>query len=193
MGWLKRLLGGPQEPRPDGGVSSGVRPEPHAASRPRPVHRDEYLSPGAEAAHFSLDCARLTRASGRLVLSIPEGMVNPRSRSLHHHGIYVFRPRGVSYYPQQVKAAGLRPGTAVRLVREPDNEHDANAIAVHPGTGRGPLGYVNKQNAARLARRLDVGDELVAITLTGSPRGADDEPLTVLVTDPATLEQLRRR
>lgn len=192
MGWLQRLLGNPKGPRSVAEPSSERYPEPLRASAPEPIHRAEYLTPGMEADHFTLDQARLTHTRGQLVLTIPEGSVNPRSRSLHQHGIYVFRPRGVSYYPRQVKAAALSPGTPVRLVREPNSEHDPNAIAVHPSTGRGPVGYVNKQNAARLARRLDAGEDLVAITLSGSPRGVDAQPLTVLVTNPETLKHLRR-
>jgi hypothetical protein len=98
----------------------------------------------------------------------------------------------VSYHERAVRQAALSPGTTLRLVREPDNKFDPNAIAVRTAVGAESLGYVNKQNAARLARRLDIGESLVAITLSGSPRGSDAAPLTVLVTAPEILAHLRR-
>lgn len=167
------------------------------ARRSTAIRREEYLSPDLEAKYVTLDEAgmpnlRLVRHRGQLVLSVPGGLVSFRSRTLPALGIYTFRVRGVSYHEQAIEAASLSPGAKLRLVREPENEFDPNAIAVHPNCGRGPLGYVNKQNAARIARRPDAGEDLVAITLSGSPRGSLGDPVTVLITTPGTLAHLRR-
>ncbi|MFD5753971.1 HIRAN domain-containing protein [Streptomyces mirabilis] len=35
----------------------------------------------------------------------------------------------------------------MRLAPEPDNPHDAHAVAVYPNSGNDPIGYVNKQKA----------------------------------------------
>jgi hypothetical protein len=54
----------------------------------------------------------------------------------------------------------LRVGDALELSREPDNPHDANAIAV---TWRGrKLGYVPRRDNAALAWGLDRGERLQA-------------------------------
>jgi hypothetical protein len=54
----------------------------------------------------------------------------------------------------------LRVGDALELAREPDNPHDANAIAV---TWRGrKLGYVPRRDNAALAWGLDRGERLQA-------------------------------
>ena len=54
----------------------------------------------------------------------------------------------------------LRVGEPLGLVREPDNPHDANAVAV---TWRGrKLGYVPRRENAALAWSLDRGDALRA-------------------------------
>ena len=52
------------------------------------------------------------------------------------------------------------PLTAI-LVREPDNEYDPNAIAVHvPALGEhAHLGHVPRNVAARLAPQLDAGEQ----------------------------------
>ena len=52
------------------------------------------------------------------------------------------------------------PGAAVELVREPDNPHDANAIAVRPV--KGTIGYIAAGEAAELSPLLDAGDKPVA-------------------------------
>lgn len=49
-------------------------------------------------------------------------------------------------------------GMAVVLVREPDNPHDPNAIAVHVPQDRiGKIGHVPAKMAERLAPELDAG------------------------------------
>lgn len=51
-----------------------------------------------------------------------------------------------------------RESLAVVLVRNPDNEHDSNAIQVHlPADDIGMLGHLPAQMAARLAPELDAG------------------------------------
>jgi len=159
------------------------------------IHRSEYLSPEDEARYVTFDNGmpniRLVRKRGQLVMVVPKGMVNFRSRALPRMGIYTFRARGTSHYEEAVMAASLSPGTKVRLVREPTNEYDANAIAIYPGRGVGPLGYVNQQNAARLAKALDAGDLFAAITLSGSPAGRDGDPLTILVAHPDVISHMR--
>ena len=74
----------------------------------------------------------LEHRSDRLVLvpnGLPSEMINPRSKQLHRLGIYSFGVRGVGYHEHAVRGGDFRPGRPVRLVREPDNEHDTNAIA----------------------------------------------------------------
>ena len=52
---------------------------------------------------------------------------------------------------------GPRTGTeTLDLVRQPDNEHDPNAIAVH--FGRLHIGFVKKAIAARIAPNIDAGE-----------------------------------
>jgi hypothetical protein len=165
--------------------------------RSQPIQRGEYLTPEQEARHVAVDDRglpnlRLVKARGQLVLTVPEGWVSFRSRTLHRHNVWTFRLRGVSHHDEAVAAATLTPGTKLRLVREPGNEHDPNAIAVFPAGGGQCLGYVNRQNAARIAKRLDAGDDLVAITLSGSSKGQAGEPVTVLITTIELLAHLRR-
>jgi hypothetical protein len=58
-----------------------------------------------------------------------------------------------------------REGRRVRLVREPDNPHDANAIAVYLLVPRlmflrtqKMIGYIKAARASRLHKRLDKGE-----------------------------------
>ena len=161
------------------------------------------MDPDTELVRFTLDHDRLPTGylasrRGRLVIladGSPEEMVNPASRRLHSLGLYAFRVRGVAYHADQVRAGNFKPGTSVLLVREPNNEHDPNAVAVRSVRGGHLAGYVNQQNAARrgIAKRLDAGEELEAVTLRGGGGGAgnDDTPW-VLVATPPVMAHLRR-
>ncbi len=64
----------------------------------------------------------------------------------------------------------MRPLAKAELVREPGNKYDKNAVAIH-ASGAGCVGYVNKQNAARLSKHLGVGEEYMAIFTSGCKRG----------------------
>ena len=80
----------------------------------------------------------------------------------------------------------------VALVRNPDNEHDSNAIEVHvPALGRreSMVGHVPRELAARLAPSLDRGDEwdaAVASVLV-TPEHPDRPGLEVLVERAVTV------
>lgn len=77
-------------------------------------------------------------------------------------------------------------------MREPDNPHDANAIAIYAdGTGK-LVGYVNKQNAARLATLMDAGLPLAAISTRGNASGFFEFVPQILVCSPRLMEHLLR-
>jgi single-stranded-DNA-specific exonuclease len=62
---------------------------------------------------------------------------------------------GVSFEGRQDLVAGVRPGEALILQRDPSNSYDANAVAVF--YGRLQLGFLRKQIAARIAPNIDAG------------------------------------
>ncbi len=67
---------------------------------------------------------------------------------------------GVSFERRQDYVAGLSAGVVLELLRQPENEHDPNAIAVM--YGKLQLGYLRREIARRLAPNLDGGDRYTA-------------------------------
>lgn len=67
---------------------------------------------------------------------------------------------GVSFRPKETKeiVRELQMDDELRLEREPENQHDENAVKVVNDNGDF-LGYVEKDVAAEIADRLDNGDE----------------------------------
>jgi len=63
---------------------------------------------------------------------------------------------GVTFEGRQDIVSRLNPGAPLRLVRQPDNEHDKNAVAVFDSHG-GHVGYLNRRLAAVLAPAIDSG------------------------------------
>jgi single-stranded-DNA-specific exonuclease len=63
---------------------------------------------------------------------------------------------GVSFEGRQDLIAGLAPGSALELERQPQNEKDPNAIAVRYGALQ--IGYIRAQIAKRLAPNIDAGE-----------------------------------
>jgi hypothetical protein len=65
-----------------------------------------------------------------------------------------------------------QPGAPLELRRDPDNEHDPNAIAVHARGGE-QLGWVPRELAAEIAPQIDAGEPWSALVLReqrASPR-----------------------
>jgi single-stranded-DNA-specific exonuclease len=77
----------------------------------------------------------------------------------------------VSFEGRQDVIAGLRADAALELRRDPNNPHDANAIAVHYGDLQ--LGFFNKRLAAHIAPLIDAGTRYRArvASLTGGSTG----------------------
>ncbi|WP_332643565.1 HIRAN domain-containing protein [Aeromicrobium sp.] len=177
-----------------------TRTRAESAARARSVGivaRAEYMDPETEARALApgasgLPKARLERERDRLLVVTSLGWVNPRSRTAYRAGLHSFAVAGTSYHQAAVKAGQFTPGTPVRLVREPSNVHDANAIAVYPETGRRPAGYVPKGQARRLAALLDAGNDLIAVTVRGSGPGSDGTRPHVLVCERALYDHLTR-
>ena len=63
---------------------------------------------------------------------------------------------------------------------------------MHAWRGRAPVGYVNKQNAKRLAPLMDAGADLVAVSLRGSPPGVTGLVPHVLAAERGLIEHLLR-
>ncbi len=156
----------------------------------------DYLPPEDEGEALTVDAQgyprfRLVRAHGQLVMEAPGGgWINPKSRRLHRTCVVCFQIRGTSYYDRLVHASETRPLTSLMIVREPGNVHDPNAVSLYTAEGVGPLGYVNRQNAARLAPRIDRGETLAAITLRGTARDTDGPAPRVLIGPAHVIEHL---
>ena len=80
---------------------------------------------------------------------------------------------GVSFEGRQQIVARLAPGVPLRLVRQPENEFDANACALYDPFGD-QVGFFNRRLAAVLAPVVDAGVEYdVEVTdVTGGEEGA---------------------
>lgn len=68
--------------------------------------------------------------------------------------------RGHRYHDGPRVVHQLAPGDALRLVREPENEHDDQAVAVH--WGRAQLGYLPREHNHVVATLLEQGVPLEA-------------------------------
>ena len=79
--------------------------------------------------------------------------------------VYDFAVAGNGYTGRRAKLMALRPGARVRLVPEPDNPFDRNAILVLGDRDGGKLGYVprrgNRELLDLMARGTDLSAEVV--------------------------------
>jgi HIRAN domain len=85
------------------------------------------------------------------------------------------------------------PGRPLELRRDPENPHDASAIAVH-AAGGAQVGWVPREVAAALAPELDRGSPWSAVVLR-EHRGSPRDPRTglTMLLAPAAAIELRER
>jgi len=86
---------------------------------------------------------------------------------------------GVSFEGRQDTVAGLVPGLALELVREPENPHDPSAIAVRYGALG--LGYVRREIARRIAPNMDDGRRYLATVGSITGGGERNVGVNILV------------
>lgn len=84
-----------------------------------------------------------------------EFLQDDRFRTIGEAASFFTKIVGVSFEGRQDVVAGLSEGLALRFERQPANEFDSNAIAVHFGALQ--LGFLKKDIAKHLAPKIDEG------------------------------------
>jgi hypothetical protein len=93
------------------------------------------------------------------------------------------------HHADALQSEDAAPGRPLHLRRDPGNEHDPNAIAVHASGGE-QLGWVPREIAEQLAPELDSGKPWSAVVLR-EQRASPRDPrtgLTMLLAPAAAIE-----
>jgi hypothetical protein len=159
------------------------------------VTRAVYVPKEDEARYITRDEAglptlRLLDSGDRLSIWSPidgGALINPKGPGLRSLGLYSSYARGSDHYPSAFRAADLRKGKWINLKREPDNPHDRNAVAMCAPGSRVPFAYVQRGRAPAVARRMDTGEDMAAVSLRGPGKGRDDDSAFVIVGSRADL------
>ena len=111
-------------------------------------------------------------------------------------GLVVASVAGAARHHAQALADedAVAPGRPLTLRRDPANEHDPNAIAVHPQGGGEQLGWVPREVAIDVAADLDAGRPWSAVALR-ERRASPRDPRTglTMLLAPAPAIELRVR
>ncbi len=112
------------------------------------------------------------------------------NRAATRNGLRSYNVRGATYY--DAAKADTSPGVPVTFVREADNPHDPNAVAVWSSRGGRAIkvGHVPKGRARSIAKLLDAGKTVEAYFMRGGKPGTARGPYAVLETDGETMRRL---
>ena len=93
---------------------------------------------------------------------------------------YFTKAVGVTFEDRQSSIARMPATAKLKLRREPNNEYDANAIAIDSLIDNEwlPIGYIAKEKNKRLAEEMDKGTK-VKVSLSEVTGGIDDKALGV--------------
>lgn len=126
----------------------------------------------------------LVDAGDRLAIWSPidgGGLINPKGPGLRQLGLYASYARGADHYRSAYRVADLSKGKWIDLVRQPENPHDKNAVAMCTPGSRTAFAYVQRGRAPAVARRIDAGEDMTALSMRGPSVGRDDDSTFVLV------------
>jgi HIRAN domain len=95
-----------------------------------------------------------------------------------------------AHHADALGSDAVAPGRLLELRRDPGNEHDPNAIQVHPADGGDQVGWVPRELAAELAPELDAGRPRSAVVLREQRRSPRDprHGLTMLIAAAESIE-----
>jgi hypothetical protein len=98
------------------------------------------------------------------------------------------------HHAAALAAEDVGPGRPLALRRDPDNPHDASAIAVHGAGGGEQVGWVPRELAAELAPALDASAAWAAVVLREHrPSPRDPRSGLTMLLAPAAAIELRER
>jgi HIRAN domain len=122
-----------------------------------------------------------------------DGRYLPRDApELVARGLHVAGVAGARFKAESLDTDAAAPGRPLELRRDPGNEHDPNAIAVHAPGGGGQVGWVPRELAEEIAPELDAGRPWSAVVLR-EQRASPRDPRTGLTMLLAADEQIELR
>lgn len=163
-------------------------PEP-LKDPPRVLWREDYVPKEEEGRYLTRRAdgrpnLYLVDAGDRLAIWSPVdggGLINPRGPGLRHLGLYASQARGATHYGSAYLVADLSKGRWLDLIREPENLHDKNAVAMCAPGSRIAFAYVQRGRAPAVARRMDAGEAIAAVSMRGPGKGRADQSTLVLI------------
>jgi hypothetical protein len=159
-----------EEQAPTGGARAGGAPAGDGAGG----RRVAVLAVEREERYWYPDDGSIVWVAGYRPVDPQSGRYLARDApALADRGLLVAGVAGAGrFHDAALQAEAVSPGRALILRRDPDNEHDANAIAVLAVDGA-QVGWVPREVAARIAPELDAGEPWAAVVLRerrASPR-----------------------
>jgi hypothetical protein len=111
---------------------------------------------------------------------------------LRDAGLRVSRVAGArDHHAEALQSEAAAPGRPLKLRRDRENEHDANAIAVETSRGQ-VLGFVPRDLAAEIAPGIDRGEPWTALVLR-EQRATPRDPRTGLTMLLGSVRELHLR
>ena len=72
---------------------------------------------------------------------------------------------GVQHYSEALQDSRFAPMSPLKLIPEPDNPYDPNAVRVRDGSGSVQVGHIPRDLSAEVAERIRSGEQLAALVL----------------------------
>lgn len=108
----------------------------------------------------------------------------PRSDGLQAFNV------ATKHYPQTLQNKAFTAGKSLIMRREPDNEHDPNAVAIYDAGGKNLVGYLYKEDAAKVAKQMAKG-RFVCLAMWETWAERSRIGLRVLVVDEEDVAQVK--
>jgi HIRAN domain-containing protein len=114
---------------------------------------------------YALERSEFENGRGFVVMRVADGQ-HLRWQSLPRgDGLESVNVVGERYRLDAIQDPCFAPGNEIMLEREPANQYDPNAIAVWNAARTVQAGYIPREDASRLAKKLDRGERFRVLTI----------------------------
>lgn len=105
-------------------------------------------------------------------------------------GLQCLEVVGESYHREDLQQPGFAAGFPIKLVPEPENPVDPNAVAVRDASGKYQAGYLSREDAPKILKRIKTGTGFQALAMWEINIDGQRVSLRILLMDAGTSLKL---
>lgn len=160
--------------------------QPNAPQTPRPSQNTAPSPGSASNPAYALVHNTWENGRGYTMVRQADGQKLAWSFLPKKEGFQCLEVVGESYHQKDLQQPGFAAGFPIKLVAEPENPVDHDAVAVRDASGKYQAGYLSRDDAPKILKRIENGGGFRALVMWEVNIGGQRVSLRLLLMDKGT-------